>query len=349
MTTRTTALIVAFSTICLVGGTAPASAAAGWPAGVRGLSPKSGKVLRVRGNLSRGRKIDLGWADDSSVACFPATRNEMFTGNHVFYGFALPAKSKVEIRVVPTKRDVDVSLYAYTVGATDFSRIPPKVPSVVSCEASYEPMGRANPGKAEKVELNAVNNPYNVVVGVVGSKGATSGDYRLEIRLVTAAAPTGSTTPPKVKDFTSERGKTVTVRGKLEDGYPIVLEWAESSSVACFPATKFEHFDGAHALFRTDLPEYTTMKVTVTPDDPKLDISLYGYTITAGDTTRVAPNVSTCVSCEASYPLSGTNPGKPESIQLIAINNPYTAVIGVAGAHGATKGSFTLKVELVPR
>ncbi|RMG94713.1 MAG: hypothetical protein D6705_15485 [Deltaproteobacteria bacterium] len=306
-------------------------------------------TLKVRGNLARGKKIDLGWADDSSVACFPATRNEMFTGNHVFFAFSLPAHSTVEIRAVPAGRDVDVSLYAYSIGSTDFSRLPPNVTSVVSCEASYEPMGRANPGATEKVTLNAVNNPYNVVVAVAGAKGAVKGKFRLEVDLTTKPAATGSTKPPPVKDFASERGKKVTVKGRLEDGHPIVLEWAESSQVACFPATKFQHFDGAHALFRTDLPKYTTMKVTLTPDDPKLDVSLYGYTISQGDTTRVAPNVTTCVSCEASYPLSGTNPGKPESIQLVAINNPYTAVLGVVGANGATRGSFTLEVELVPR
>ncbi len=329
---------------------APAPATAGsWPAGVKPLRPKSGKILKIAGDLRKGKKIDLRWAANSSVACFPATRNDMFTGNHVFYGFSLPAHSTVDIRVVPTKPNVDVSLYAYSVGATDFSRIAPNVSSVVSCEASYEPMARANPGKSEKVTLNAINNPYNVVIGVAGSKGLTSGSYRLEVRLNTAAAATGSSEAPKVQDVTSARGKTVTVRGKLEDGHAIILDWAANSSMACFPATKNEHFTGAHTLFRTDLPKYTNMKVTVTPDDPKLDLSLYGYTISAGDTGRLAPNVTTCVSCEASYPLSGTNPGKSESIELVAINNPYTAVIGVAGAKGAKKGGFTLKIEQTPR
>ncbi len=255
----------------------------------------------------------------------------------------------VDIRVVPTHPDVDVSLYAYSFSAADFSRVAPQVSSVVSCEASYEPMGRANPGQPEKVSLNAIRNPYNVIIGVAGAKGATRGGYRLEVNLHTAPAASGSSKSPRVQDVTSVRGKTVKVRGKLEDGHAIILDWAANSSVACFPATKNSYFSGSHALFRTDLPKYTTMKVTVKPDDPKLDLSLYGYTVGAGDRSRVAPNVPSCVSCEASYPRSGTNPGSLESIELVAINNPYTAIIGVAGAGGAKSGSFTLEIELVPR
>lgn len=44
------------------------------------------------------------------------------------------------------------------------------------------------------------------------------------------------------------------VEGKLEDGVKIPLDWAEGSSVACFPSTRFEMFDGHHVFYRVNLP-----------------------------------------------------------------------------------------------
>ena len=55
-------------------------------------------------NLSNGAIIkDLSWASNSSVACFPATQNKKFSGNHVLHAFDLPPYANVEITVTPKR------------------------------------------------------------------------------------------------------------------------------------------------------------------------------------------------------------------------------------------------------
>src|SRR5690606_26324897 len=120
----------------------------------------------------------------------------------------------------------------------------------------------------------------------------------------------------------------------------------------CFPATRNEHFNGNHVAYSFSLPRYTNATVELIPKKANLDLSLYAYTM---GTTRndLPPNVSSVVTCEASYGSTNMthpyNPGATESIQLTAINNPYNAIIRVAGAQGLKKGDFTLKVTLAPR
>jgi len=84
--------------------------------------------------------------------------------------------------------DVDLSLYAYSTGASGAPRLPPDITTAVSCEASYR-YGETNynvdqnPGKLEKVNLNAIANPYNVVIGVAGPRKATRGSFTLKVIL----------------------------------------------------------------------------------------------------------------------------------------------------------------------
>ena len=86
----------------------------------------------------------------------------------------------------------------------------------------------------------------------------------LSLLLGTALAPGaalaegGATgvTPIKV-----EEGKAIEVTGNIKSGKKIPLEWAEKSSVACFPGTRFEMFDGNHVFYRTTLPAGKQIKI----------------------------------------------------------------------------------------
>lgn len=328
------------------------TAAAGAPK-AQAVTVASGKLASVKGKLASGNPVDLAFAAKSSMACWPAPKNEHFSGNHVFFTTALPAKSVMKIKARPTKLDADISLYAYQVGVGD-TTLPPAISSAVACEASYGSNSISapyNPGAEEKVELNATTNAYNVVIGVAGAQGLKKGDFTLEIDLVTAAPPpTGVITAATPISVAS--GKTSSVEGKINKGVQIDLTWAANSSVACFPATSFDQFDGSHVMYQFDLPKYTTATVELIPKAATLDLNLYAYSVGATSTV-LPPNVPSCVTCEASYGTNSIsnrfNPGGAEKVELVAINNPYRVFVGVAGAQKVTQGSFELKVTLKPR
>jgi hypothetical protein len=328
----------------------PAQAEAGPP--VTAVASKPGSTVKVRGSLAKGAKIDLAFAAKSSNACFPAVRNNHFDGNHVFFKTTLPPGSVMKIRAIPSRPDLDVSLYAYSTGVGS-TEVPPNVTRVVSCEAAHG--GRVslnkpfNPGETEQVQLNAIKNPYDVVIGVAGAQGLTAGDFDLEIELSGGGppAPTGKIT--SATSIAAVRGQTVSVSGKIDGGVQIPLGFAAQSSVACFPATTNGHYNGNHVVYSFDLPSYTTAKVELVPADAKTDVSLYAYSV-GPSFPALPPDVTSPVSCEASPAANrAVNPGGTEKVELVAIKNPYKVFVGVAGAQSALTGAFTLKVTLTPR
>lgn len=159
-----------------------------WPAGIFGIRnhTERDQTLVVEGKLESGKPIeDLSWAASSQLACFPATQFAKYRGNHVFYGIQLPRRSTLIIKLIPKDPNQNLSLYAYSIGTGDFS-VPPKLYQATSCE-SDEKWDRPFVGKTQdhtrSVELRAVNNPYNVIIGVSGPKEAVAGDFSLEVTL----------------------------------------------------------------------------------------------------------------------------------------------------------------------
>lgn len=156
--------------------------------------------------------------------------------------------------------------------------------------------------------------------------------------------------PASVKVVQSEKGKTVEVKGDFKDGAPIAdLSWAANSSVACFPATQNDKFRGNHVLYATSLPPRSVMNITVTPADPKQDVSIYAYEVGTNN-FALPPDLHSCVSCEAEHKWDRPKKGKTQdhrrSVRLNAIGNPYNVVIGVSGPAAAKAGAFTLSVQL---
>jgi hypothetical protein len=159
---------------------------AGWPATVTPIKSEKGKTVSVEGKLDTGAVIaDLAWASSSQVACFPATQNDKFQGNHVLYSTEIPPKSIMTITLTPKDTSANLSLYAYQVGATSFD-LPPALARCTSCEADHK-WDRPKKGKTQdhtrSVKLTATTNPYNVVIGVAGPKGTTTGEYTLAVEI----------------------------------------------------------------------------------------------------------------------------------------------------------------------
>lgn len=137
-----------------------------------------------------------------------------------------------------------------------------------------------------------------------------------------------------------------TVTGNLSSGQVYNLDFADLSSVACFPGTQIEIFGGNTVLYALSMPNHAKLTVTATPESGT-DIAIYAYQI--GTTYYdVPPNISTVVTCEASPSKDPfkENPGEPESVLLTSINNPYTVVIAVTSWKDISSGGYTLKTVL---
>lgn len=150
-----------------------------------------------------------------------------------------------------------------------------------------------------------------------------------------------------------ETQQKIIVDGNLEIGTKMPLEWAANSSVACFPATRFNEYTGNHVLYRVEMPAYSKIEITVSPKSKKKRINLYALRLGAGS-SDAPPEIFSAVSCEASYPKwAGTpnyrKPSKPKSVDYISIRNPYSILIGVAGAAGLSEGDYELKVKISKR
>lgn len=158
-----------------------------WPSAVTLVESKPNDSVTVSGDLANGALMEnLSWAASSSNACFPATQNLKFRGNHVLYATIMPPGSIMTITVSPVDGNGDLSIYGYMMGATEY-RIVPDLPSCITCEADHK-WDRPWKGRVQtserKIEFqNPTKNTYNIVIGVAAPKDVTSGQFNLKIRL----------------------------------------------------------------------------------------------------------------------------------------------------------------------
>jgi hypothetical protein len=158
-----------------------------WPSNVTKVDSKANDSVIVSGDLAAGVLMeDLSWAANSSNACFPATQNLKFRGNHVLYATSLPPRSILTISVTPTDANGDLSIYGYMMGNKEYM-IVPNLPGCITCEADHKWDGKWK-GKVQtserKIEFqNPTQNTYNIVIGVTAPKDVVSGQYNLKLKL----------------------------------------------------------------------------------------------------------------------------------------------------------------------
>lgn len=151
--------------------------------------PANANSGQIDGDIKEGQTIALGWAERSSVACFPGTRFEMFNGNHVFYRIPMPAGSRITITLAP-KDGAAVNLYALRQGAAE-TAAPPNISSAISCEAKYPIYANLGGGRTvsnkddgtRKIEFISVGSPYSILIGVAGAKGLKEGGFSLGVKI----------------------------------------------------------------------------------------------------------------------------------------------------------------------
>ncbi|MBC7873011.1 MAG: hypothetical protein H7Y01_03385 [Ferruginibacter sp.] len=158
-----------------------------WSPDVKIVESKQNDVVTVSGDLATGKIIeDLSWASNSANACFVATQNRKFQGNHVFFATTIPPHSVMNISVKPTKSNVNLSMYAYMSGM-EVNYLVPDLPKCITCEADYKWDGnwKGKPQTSErKVEFNnPTDGPFSIVIGVTAPKGVTTGQFNLKIKV----------------------------------------------------------------------------------------------------------------------------------------------------------------------
>lgn len=150
--------------------------------------------------------------------------------------------------------------------------------------------------------------------------------------------------------------KTGEIKGNIKAGQKIPMRWAESSSVALVPGTRFEQFDGNQVFYRIELPAASQIKVRMTPQAGK-KINLYALRQSVQGEQQVPPNVTSAISSEASYPIYANTGSKRvqnkdkgyREVEFMSVDRPYSILIGVSGAEGEVEGEFTLHIEISGR
>ncbi len=322
-----------------------------FPSHVTNLDVKANQVFTIKGNLSNGSKMDdLSWASSSSNACFPATQNTKFRGNHVLYSMVMPTYAEMTITVIPDDKNANFSIYAYQIGTSNYSTVP-NLPSCIACEAEHKwdyPKAGKTQDHTRSIYLSSLYEPYNVVIGVAGADGLTSGSYTLKIEMKAEVQENTVQKPLKMYKASCEKGKAITYSGDLSEGVVINdLSWASKSSMACFPATQNSKFRGNTIIYIVDMPTYVEMKIEVIPDNVNQNFSLWAYQV--GTTNQdLPPNISSCTACEADYKWDYQKVGKTQdhtrSVTLSSLYDPYKVVIGVVGATAKDNGKFKLKI-----
>jgi hypothetical protein len=154
-----------------------------------------------------------------------------------------------------------------------------------------------------------------------------------------------------------EGSKVGELTGNINKGQVIPMKWAENSSVALVPGTRFEQFNGNQVFYRITMPAASKINIKLKAEEGK-KINLYALRQSVQGDQQVPPNVTSAISSEASYPIYANLGGGKRvqnkdkgyrEVEFISVNRPYSILIGVAGAEGEMAGEFTLRIEIGSR
>ena len=141
--------------------------------------PSAEPIQTYEDNLTSGEAINLAFAQE--VYCFPATENDNFSGNHVFFEHSQAIGTSVTILATP-ERKRDISLYVIQTAA-DSESLPPNISGGggTTCEVSFDQVNDDNAGQPEGLTIPGWENPYRLIIGVAGAHEATEAAFKVEI------------------------------------------------------------------------------------------------------------------------------------------------------------------------
>jgi hypothetical protein len=312
-------------------------------------------VKQYKGDLATGSVLaDISWASTSSNACWPATENQWFNGNHVFYVSSIPAHAELYVTVIPDDPKQNMSIYGFQLGPNT-TTMPPNITTCVACESERK-WDRPKVGKTQDhtrtIYFNSTTDNYRIVIGVVGAEGLKTGTFKVKFDLKAAVEDKTPQAEIKCKSITLTTASVNTVKGNLSEGVVFKdLSWASTSSMACWPGTQNSKFTGNHVLYSVEIPTNLDIKFTVIPDEVKANFSIWAYQVGTNNNS-LPPNIASCMACEAEQKWDYNKVGKTQDhtrfIEMNSMQGPYKFVIGVAGADGLKTGGYTLKIETSP-
>lgn len=138
------------------------------------LAIKTGTAKTVKGDLSSGTFKDLRFGLRSSVNCFTEAEKMYFNGNHVLYGFTVPANTKILVEINASEH---TSLYGYMLDSKTYT-IPPYLEKVSKSGCSSSHNGS---GEVDRIMMKSGSTPMNVVIGVTGVNEAAGGAFTLKV------------------------------------------------------------------------------------------------------------------------------------------------------------------------
>jgi len=167
--------------------TAPLFAMAQWPSEVTMVTSKGNDSVTVDGDLAKGKIIqDLSWASSSSNACFVATQNSKYRGNHVFFATTIPPHSIMNISVTPKDAAGDLSIYGY-MSVSEEHNLVPDLGKCITCEADYKWDGvwknKVQTSERKMEFNNPTDGPFNILIGVSAPGGVTTGQFTIKVKL----------------------------------------------------------------------------------------------------------------------------------------------------------------------
>ena len=134
--------------------------------------PDGQPVFSETHNLNEGKTIDLAWAAQSNVACFPGTATQYFNGPHKFFKRSQSVGQDLIIRVTP-KGNADMSIYVLQDATGD----PPNVETAWRCSKGW----KETPGTPEVMRITASDRALSVTIGVTAVGGVKDGEYTIEV------------------------------------------------------------------------------------------------------------------------------------------------------------------------
>lgn len=140
--------------------------------------PNTAELMQsIEGDLSAGApEADLSFL--ASNTCVPATQNEKFNGNWVWYTYEQPAGIQVYVKADP-ESGVDISLIVSQAEEGTTGEGSSAVTGL--CDAGLDYGDGGDGGNAEQVKVTSVDRGYHVIIGVAGAFGEDSGAFDLEI------------------------------------------------------------------------------------------------------------------------------------------------------------------------
>lgn len=148
------------------------------------ITPKINQTVTYKSNLNLGKKMnDLSWAWKSSNACFSATEQKYFNGNHVLFTGIIPKSTSYTLKLIPKKHNQNMSIYCYEIDVND-NFLVPNLPKSNNCMAKTEQSISYLKKHVREIKSKLIlKNNTRLVIGVVGANKLSNGDFTLLIRL----------------------------------------------------------------------------------------------------------------------------------------------------------------------